>query len=395
MPWKECDKMDEKLKFIAKLLDGNEMSAVCREYGISRKTGYKIWDRYKECGLKGLNDRSRRPYKQANQLPMQIEKLIVQIKKDKPYWGARKIRDRLHKKYPDICLPAKSTVHAVLDRNGLVNARKVRRYKAQGTALSQAQSPNDLWCADYKGEFLLGNQSYCYPLTITDQASRYLLACDAQESTKQPYAFSVFERAFKEHGLPNAIRTDNGSPFSNVQAMFGLSHLSVWWLRLGIELERTKPGHPEQNGRHERMHLTLKKEATKPAGRNLLQQQEKFDYFIDEYNNERPHEALDMKTPSEIYQPSLRKYEGLPDLEYPLHDKTVTVSQCGRICLEGRKINFSRVFAGQDVGIKQVDDKIWLVSFMHYDLGYFDEEAARVEPGQNPFGTKLLPMSSV
>ena len=223
-------------------------------------------------------------------------------------------------------------------------------------------------------------------------SSRYLIACDALETTKAKYAFTVFENAFKEFGLPEAIRTDNGNPFSSVQAMFGLSQLSVWWLRLGISIERIKPGHPEQNGRHERMHLTLKKEATKPAGQNLLQQQEKFDSFIEEYNNDRPHEALEMKYPGELYKPSTRVYDGLPDIEYPLHDKVVTVSRCGRICLEGRKINFSRVFAGQDVGITQVDDRIWKVSFMSYDVGFFDEKAARAEPGNDPFGAKVLPM---
>lgn len=392
MPWKECSVMDEKLKFIARLLDGEKMALLCREFSISRKTGYKIWDRYKECGLEGLPAQSRKPHKQVNQLPIQVEKLIVQIKNEKPHWGARKIRERLRRKFPSIKLPANSTVHAVLDRHDLVCIKKRRRYKAEGTALSYANLPNDLWCADYKGEFLMGNHSYCYPLTITDFSSRYLLGCEALETTKEPYAFTVFERTFKEFGLPKAIRTDNGNPFSNVQAMFGLSRLSVWWLRLGIELERIAPGCPQQNGRHERMHLTLKKETTKPAGENLLQQQEKFDDFISEYNDDRPHEALDMKCPGEIYQPSTRIYSGLPEVEYPMHDRTITVTHCGRICMNRLKVNFSRVFAGQDVGVRQVDDKIWLVSFMDYDLGYFDEETARVQPGKNPFGAKVLPM---
>jgi transposase InsO family protein len=369
MPWKESNAMDEKLRFVARLIEGESMSGLCREIGISRKTGHKIWDRYKECGLKGLSDWSRRPYKQANQLPFQIEKLIVQIKKQKPNWGAPKIREILLRKHPDVKTPAKSTIHAVLDRNGLVKKRRKRgQYKAEGTPFGFAQNPNDLWCADYKGQFLLGNGQYCYPLTISDFTSRYLIACDALETTQEEYAFSVFESVFKEYGLPGAIRTDNGNPFSSAQSMFGLSKLSVWWLRLGINLERIKPGHPEQNGRHERMHLTLKKEATKPAGYNLLQQQEKFDQFKIEYNHERPHQALNMKYPGELYKTSSRPYEGLSDLNYPLHDKTVMVSQCGRICLDGRKINFSRVFAGQNVGIREVEDKIWLVSFMHYDL---------------------------
>ncbi len=392
MPWKECSKMDEKLKFIARLLDGEKMAVACREFGISRKTGYKIWDRYQESSFDGLTDRSRRPYKQANQLPNQVERALLALKKEKPNWGAPKIRELFRKRHPGVSVPAKSTIHAVLDRHGLVKKRKRRRYKAQGTKLNHAKAPNDLWCADYKGEFLLGNKKYCYPLTITDYSSRYLLACEALETTKEVYAIPVFERAFKEFGLPCAIRTDNGVPFSNVQAMHGLSKLSVWWLRLGIEIERTQPGHPEQNGRHERMHLTLKQEATKPSGANQLQQQEKFDNFIEEYNNERPHQALEMKTPSDIYINSNREYRGLPEIEYPLHDRTITVTYCGRICMNGRKINFSKVFAGQNVGVRQVDDKIWQVSFMDYDIGYFDEETNRVEAGENPFGSKVLPM---
>jgi putative transposase len=286
-------------------------------------------------------------------------------------------------------------VHAVLDRNGLVKKRRRHRGKSQGTPLTFAHNPNELWCADYKGQFMLGNQSYCYPLTITDYASRFLIACDALETTKEDYALSVFEAAFQEFGLPRAIRTDNGIPFASAHSLYNLTKLSVWWLRLGIELERIEPGHPEQNGRHERMHLTLKKEATKPAGENLLQQQEKFDQFIDEYNTERPHQALDMKCPAEVYKTSDRKYAGLPDVRYPLHDRTITVTHCGRICHDGKKINFSRVFAGQDVGIRQVEEKIWQVSFMNYDLGFFDLETCRVEPGENPFGSKVLPMSSV
>ena len=395
MPWKECNKMDEKVKFVGRLLEGEKMATLCREFGISRKTGYKILRRYQEFGGEGMTDRSRRPYKQANQIPYQVEKAIVGIKKEWPSWGAPKIREKLKRRYPDIQLPAKSTIHAILDRNGLVKKRRKRRYRAEGTTLTSAQEPNQLWCADYKGEFLLGNRKYCYPLTITDYSSRYLLASEALETTREKYAFGIFEAAFREYGLPRAVRTDNGVPFSSVQAMFGLSRLSVWWLRLGIGIERIKPGHPEQNGRHERMHLTLKKEATKPAGGNLLQQQEKLDKFKQDYNFERPHQALGMKYPGEIYRRSSREYRGLPEVEYPLHDLTAIVTHCGRICLNGRKINFSQVFAGQKVGIREVDDKIWLVSFMEYDIGYFDEEVGRVESGKNPFGSKVLPMSSV
>ena len=286
--------------------------------------------------------------------------------------------------------PAPSTIHCILDRHGLVKRRKRRRHKAQGTELSDVQVPNGLWCADYKGEFLLDKQKYCYPLTITDYRSRYLLACEGRESTKEAGAFPVFERAFKEFGLPSAIRTDNGIPFSCPHALFGLSRLSVWWLRLGIAIERIKPGHPQQNGRHERMHLTLKKEATKPASFNFLQQQERFDDFLEGYNNDRPHQALNGMYPGEVYTPSAREYFVPETPQYPFHDRTILVTQCGRICIGRRKINLSTVFAGQYVGIRELTDGIWLVSFMDYDLGFFDQQENRVEPvGVNPFAPKL------
>ena len=255
--------MDERLRLVARLLEGEKMATLCREFEVSRKTGYKIFARYKDCGLEGLTDRSRRPYRQANKLPVQI------------------------------------------------NHARRRRHKAQGTALSKPTLANDLWCADYKGEFMLADRRYCYRLTISDFASRYLFSCEALASTKEAYAFTIFERVFKDFGLPKAIRTDNGVPFASPHALFGLSKLAVWWLRLGIRIERIKPGHPAQNGRHERIHLTLKKEATQPAARNFLQQQARFDQFLDCYNHERPHQALDMKYPAELYRPSARPYHGL------------------------------------------------------------------------------------
>jgi putative transposase len=387
--------MDERLRFVARLLDGEKMTALCREFDVSRKTGYKIFQRYKDCGLEGLTDRSRRPYRQANQLPFQIEKLIVQLKRERPSWGAPKIREKLRRLHSDTTTPAISTVHAVLDRHGLVSRGRKRRYRAQGTTLSKPLLPNDLWCADYKGEFMLADRRYCYPLTISDFASRYLLSCESLSSTQETYAFTVFERVFKDFGLPKAIRTDNGVPFASPHALFGLSKLSVWWLRLGIDIERIKPGHPEQNGRHERMHLTLKKEATKPAAQNFLQQQARFDDFIDCFNQERPHQALGMKYPAELYQPSPRPYRGLDELHYPFHDRTITVTQCGRICFGRRKINLSTVFAGQNVGVKEVSDRIWLVSFMDYDLGFFDHETGRLGTAENPFAAKVLPMCPV
>jgi len=394
MPWKASSVMEERLRFVARLLDGEAMTDVCRDFGVSRKTGYKIFDRYREHGLKALSDRSRRPVRYANQLPEQIEGLIVRLKAEKPHWGARKIRELLVRRLDgDIRVPAKSTIHTVLDRHGLVKRCGGPRHRARGTPLSAGAGPNDLWCADFKGEFKLGHGRYCYPLTVTDHASRFLLLCEALDSTREEPAITAFERLFRERGLPLAIRSDNGVPFASPNALFNLSKLSVWWLRLGIAIERIKPGHPQQNGRHERMHLTLKKETTRPPGSNSLMQQERFDAFVHEFNVERPHEALDMKCPAELYLASPRRYDGLPELIYPFHDREVLVTACGRLCLHRKRINLSTVLAGQKLGIKEVDDGIWLVSFMHYDLGYFDLEQKTLQPLDNPFGTRLSPMS--
>ena len=393
MPWKECHVMDEWLRFVARLLEGEKMAPLCAEFGISRKTGYKIFDRYKDCGVTAFTDRSRRPYRQANRLPAPIEATIVRLKREYPGWGAPKIREKLRQQVTGLHLPAISTVHAVLDRHGLVHRRRHRRPEPSPTALSRPTEPNALWCADYKGEFMLGNRRYCYPLTITDFASRYLLTCEALSTTQETFAFTAFDRTFREFGLPRAIRTDNGLPFAAPTALYRLSKLAVWWLRLGIQIERIQPGQPQQNGRHERMHRTLKAEATKPAAANVLQQQARFDAFVARYNDERPHQALGMKVPADVYARSPRLYRGLEDLTYPFHDATFTVTHCGRICFHGRKINLSHVFAGQNVGVTQVGDRIWLVTFMHYDLGYFDDETCRLEPIENPFGPKVLPMS--
>jgi transposase InsO family protein len=394
MPWKESSVMEERLRFVGRLLDGESMTDLCGEFGISRKTGYKVFNRYKEHGLEALTDRSRRPVRYANQLPAPIEGLVLTLKREKPHWGARKIRELLIRRLDgDVRIPARSTIHAVLDRHGLVKRNGRPRRRATGTPLSPGATANALWCTDFKGEFRLGNGRYCYPLTVTDHASRYLLLCEALESTREELTVTAFEQMFRERGLPFAIRSDNGVPFASPNALYGLSRLAVWWLRLGIDIERIKPGHPQQNGRHERMHLTLKKETTKPAGANFLQQQARFDAFVSEFNNERPHEALDMKTPAEAYHPSPRAYQGLPDLDYPFHDRDVLVTDCGRICMHRKRINVSTVLGGQKLGIKEVDEGIWLVSFMHYDLGYIDLEQKTLQTIDNPFGQGVSPMS--
>ncbi|MNL09014.1 Integrase core domain protein [compost metagenome] len=387
MPWKECDKVSERLKFIGRLLSGEKMTDVCLELGISRVTGYKIWNRYKQEGLKAMNDRSSRPWRLANQTPASIERAIVEIKRKYPTWGAPKILAILEKQDKGVKLPARSTVHAILDRHGLVKRRRKNRlYKSKGTSLITVDSPNQLWCADFKGHFKMGNSNYCYPLTITDQHSRYLISCEALESAKEKNAVETFKRVFEEYGMPNVIRTDNGVPFA-ARSLFGLSKLSILWLRLGIDIERIEPGHPEQNGRHERMHKTLKEEVTRPPGRNLLQQQEMLDHFRIVFNNERPHEALQMKCPAEVYQPSSKAYPKiLEEYNYSKFDFTKRVTKCGTIKLQGgRKIFISEIFGGQDVGIREIEDGIWSVTFMDFELGYFSSDSTLFNPGINPF----------
>lgn len=265
-------------------------------------------------------------------------------------------------------------IHFLLNSAATGERRRRRRHKAQVTNLSEARTLNALWCVDYKGQFRLGNRRYCIPLTITDYGSGCLLACEGLESTREAEAFPVFERTFKGYGLPAAIRADNSAPFASAHALFGLGRLSVWWLQLGIAIERINPGNPQQNGRHERMHLTLKKEATKPPSYNFLQQQERFEKFIEGYNNDRPHQALGGKYPGEVYTPSAREYHPPEEPEYPFHDRTIHLTQCGRVCIGRRKINLSTVFAGQYVGIREIADEVWLVSLMNHDLGFFDKD---------------------
>lgn len=376
MPWKESHRAMERVLFISRLQDGEKMVDLCREFGISRKTGYKFLERFEKFGEIGLFDQSRRPLKLARSTTLEIENMILQLRHEHPTWGAAKIREVLGRKNPGRHLPARSTVHEILLRNGLIKDKKrLRRYKSCPTNLRQSKVANDLWCADFKGQFRLGNRSYCYPLTITDHASRYLICCEGLENTCSEESRMVFEIAFKEHGLPMAIRTDNGNPFST-RGLLGLSRLAIWWLKLGIEVERIEPGKPQQNGRHERMHLTLKQETTRPAAQNFLQQQERFDLFKHTFNHERPHEALKMATPASQYQVSTRKYPS-HDLEpdYPQHDHSCYVNRSGKVYLPGHgDFNLSTILAGEMVGLLQVDDQLWQVDFTSVTLGHFDAE---------------------
>lgn len=393
MPWKVTKTVNERMHFITRLEAGEKMTDLCREFGISRKTGYKFQERFKKDGPLGLFDESRRPVHSPKQTPPQIRSLILSTRKQKPHWGASKIRSFLLIKDPKLALPSNYTIHDILRKEGLVDGPKKRLRGSTAPWLrknvAKSDAPNDLWCADFKGQFRMGNGRYCYPLTVTDHFSRYLLGCEGLEDTKGAGAKGVFQTVFKEYGMPRAIRTDNGSPFASGAALYGLTQLSVWWMRLGIAIERIEPGHPEQNGRHERMHLTLKQETTRPAGRGLLEQQQRFDDFRDEFNDERPHEALKMKRPKDVYAPSKRPFpKELPELSYPLHDMTATVYSSGGVRIKKGSINFqlSSALSGQQIGLREEDGGLWKVTFMNLDLGTYSSKTKQFSPisGQPP-----------
>jgi len=380
VPWKETCHVSERLSFMKRLEQGDRMTDVCREFGVSRKTGYKLWARYQRLGAVGLFDESRRPERSPQRVTGEVETVVLQARQAHPTWGPRKLHAWLSGQHPSVRLPSPSTIGDVLKRNGVVmSRRKRRRTPLHEAPLESALQANDLWCADFKGQFRLGNRNYCYPLTITDQFSRFLLTCEGLESTETEPARKVFELTFREFGLPSTLRTDNGVPFAS-RGLAGLSRLSVWWLRLGIVPERIEPAHPEQNGRHERMHLTLKQETTRPPAHSLLQQQERFERFIDEYNNERPHEALGQRPPTTLYTSSVRPFPNrLPEPEYPFHDDVLTVSKGGHVRLGRRRRDpqffLANALRGQRVGVREVDDGVWLISFVSLDLGHFDGRA--------------------
>lgn len=346
------------------------MATLCREFGISRKTGYKLLARYEESGPEGLFDRASVPATIPHRTSPETARIILKARRAHPTWGPRKLRAWLLQREPGLRLPAPSTIGDLLKREGLVEPRKRRRVVPNhGAGLRRADAPNDVWCADFKGEFSLRNGRMCYPLTITDRFSRMILACEALESTSSDPAQLVFERTFRKYGLPKAIRTDNGTPFAS-RSVLGLSRLSVKWLRCGIWPERIQPAHPEQNGQHERMHRDLKREATRPAAQSVLAQQERFDAFKEEYNVERPHEALSQATPASVYRSSdILFSDPIADLEYPLDDLVRRVRD-GEIRLPcGARVFISTVLDGETLGLRELDDGSWRVSFAGHALG--------------------------
>ena len=374
MPWKESCHVHERMLFVSRLENGERMSDLCREFGISRKTGYKMHARYKQRSVVGLYDEKRAPERIPHRTSKEVTERVVKIRLKHATWGPAKIRSWLREHEPGLQWPAASTIGELLKKQGLVQPRRRRRTTAPSeTALSTPTEPNQLWCIDFKGQFRLGNGRYCYPLTVTDAHSRFLLVCEGMDRIDGDHVWEELERAFRTYGMPLAIRSDNGSPFAS-RGICGISRLSARWLGLGVRHERIEPGKPQQNGRHERMHRTLKAETTRPAAKSMLAQQERFDTFREIYNEQRPHQALDQTPPVRHYRPSSRRYTDALMPTYPLHDDVRTVFSCGHLYVGDSSVNIflGRALAGLRVGLRELHDGRWLISYADTDLGVCD-----------------------
>lgn len=367
--------MEERFKFVQEhRTEEWSMAELCRRYGVSRKTGYKWLERYRGSGLEGLQDQSRAPHRHPNEVLEEVAEAVLELRRQHPHWGPAKLRARLQREAAEIAWPAASTMGEMLKRAGLSVPRKLRRKAtASQSPLRHAAAANQVWCADFKGWFRCGDGSRCDPLTISDGFSRYLLRCQAVKGLHTDSVRGVMEAAFREYGLPERMRTDNGEPFASV-GLGGLSALSIWWMKLGIRPERIPPGKPQHNGRHERMHRSLKQATARPPAANLRAQQRAFDQFRQEYNQERPHAALQMKTPADLYCASSRSYPSrLAEPEYPDDWEVRRVRQCGTMRWWSQSIFVGKALVGEAVGLEPTEEGRWRVWFFDYPLGIFDE----------------------
>jgi putative transposase len=377
MPWKELAPVDLRVQFAAEWLkDEIPFAELCRRYGISRKTGYKWIDRYSGSGPADLADRSSRPHSNSRAIEKRVVDALVAARKYYPTWGARKIRAVLAERNPDVQFPAPSTITEIFKRAGLVHPKRRRGYCVPATQpFAVCDAPNDLWCTDFKGHFRVGD-TRCYPLTIMDGHSRFLIRCVGLEETDTSRVRPIFEDAFRELGLPIAIRSDNGPPFA-ARGAAGLSKLAAWWVKLGIRPDRIEPGHPEQNGRHERMHRTLDQETATPPEINFVRQQRSFDRFRDRYNDVRPHAALGQQPPSRFYTPSTRPFDPCPpDPAYPDGWEIRRVQRNGTVRWRGSAIPITSALVDELVGFKEVNYDRWEVFFSFVCLGVLDEKVA-------------------
>jgi putative transposase len=365
--------MDERVRFIAGLRSGLGMGEACRSYGISRKTGYKWLERYKTEGPSGLEERSRAPHRMPWAIDDEMVEILVDARCRHPSWGPRKLLAWLERRHKGRNFPAASSVGDLLRRRSLVKSRRRRhRVPPYVSRPGRYDKPNATWCADFKGWFRTGDGRRCDPLTISDGHSRFILGCRIVERPTFEYVRQQFERVFQENGLPDAIRTDNGPPFAST-GLGGLSRLAIWWLKMGITPDRIEPGKPEQNGRHERFHKTLKAETASPPAGTPSSQQRRFDRFTREYNEDRPHESLGNDTPSSRYAPSRRPYPNtLPDLVYPANHLVRSIRTAGTIKWHGSQIYISETLVGECVGLEPIDEDQWLIRFASLPLAILD-----------------------
>ena len=374
--------MEEKLRFVLEYEQRQQtMTELCQRYEIARETGYVWLRRYRAASWEGLVERSRASQRHGNQTPEKIEQMVLDLREAHMRWGPRKLKCVLERDEPGRVWPAASTIGALLKREGLVVARKKRRRTAPYTEpLGHADGPNRVWCADFKGWFRTRDGERIDPLTITDAHSRYLFRCQAVDKMDTARVQAIFEAVFREHGMPEAIRTDNGTPFAS-RALAGLSRLAVWWMKLGIVPERIEAGHPEQNGRHERMHRTLKQEVAKPPAGNRREQQRAMDKFRQEYNQVRPHEALGMQTPAAVYEASPRRFPArLPEPEYPDTMLVRSVHHKGEFRWKKHDVFVSEVLWGERIGLLPVDDHCYTVYFARFPIARFDTRHAYLTP---------------
>jgi transposase InsO family protein len=378
MPWNQESPMDQRVKLVSDWLGGSyTKSQLSRRYGVSRPTIDKWLERYAALGVDGLKEQSRKPLNCPHQTPDEIIATLLAKKNEHPDRGPKQIIGRLRDSDPHIQWPAASTAGEWLKKAGLVVARRPYPPRPRApTHLRPVDAPNQTWCADYKGQFKMQDGNWCYPLTITDQMSRFLFVCRALPSTHGAPTREGFEWAFREYGLPDVIRTDNGAPFAST-GLARLSKLSVWFIRLGIHVETITPGRPDQNGRHERMHRTLK--AAVPPAENLVRQQLAFQDFIQDFNHHRPHTALGMKPPASVYSPSTRAYPGyLPALEYGSDVEVRKVRSNGEIKWKGQLIFLGEALIGEDIALKEVADDAWELYLCSHCLGRLESGAKRV-----------------
>jgi putative transposase len=375
MPWQATDPERERMRFVVHAQERLfSMAELCARFGISRQTGYTLLKRYEDEGASGLCERSRAPRHSPQRMPESVKDVLLDTRRAHLDWGPRKILNHLRTTRPELELPAASTAGELYAREGLIEeTRHERRWPHPGRAQQRASAANEVWTVDFKGEFLTGDGRRCYPLTMADAHTRFLLACQGLNSTAHRESHAVFDRVFREKGLPEVIRSDNGPPFAS-KAIAGLSRLSIWWTRLGVAHDRIRPGHPEENGSHERMHRTLKRRTLRPVAADLAEQQERFDAFIEEYNHVRPHDGIGGCTPGSLYTRSVREMpEQLPGPEYPAHFRVRRLRRNGILYFRDHELFISELLMGEDLGLEEIDDGLWSLHYYNLLLARLDE----------------------